>query len=84
MYAVDDARTQKDEPRWTAYKTQLTDGFGYDKERWGVREEYPDGATRHIHDEVYATEEEAMQVAARFHLNAKKGKTYDNVMKEWK
>lgn len=73
-----------DIPRWRAYKASRTDGFGYEVEKYGVREEYADGATRYVHNQVFDTLEEAEQLAARFHLNARKGMTYDNSMKQWR
>lgn len=74
---------QTDTPRWRAYPVRQADGFGYADEKYGVREEYSDGATRYVHNELFDTLEQAEQVAARFHLNSKKGMTYDNVMKRW-
>ncbi|MCE7938152.1 hypothetical protein DCC79_06255 [bacterium] len=78
MYAV-----KEETPRWQAYELRKADIFGYETVRYGVREAYADGATRHVHNEDFATREEAEQLAARFHLNARKGMTYDNVMKRW-
>ena len=72
-----------DEPRWKAYPVRQSDMFEYSTEKYGVREEYPEGATRYIHNETFETEEEAQMVAARFNINRQKGKTYDNVMKTW-
>jgi hypothetical protein len=73
-----------DTPRWRAYKASQTDGFGYDRERWGVREEYQDGATRYVHNQVFEDASEAETMAAKFNLNVRKGMTYDNVMKQWR
>jgi len=73
-----------DTPRWRAYKASRTDGFGYEVEKYGVREQYSDGGTRAIHDEVFDTMEEAEQLAARFVLNTRKGMSYDNTMKKWR
>jgi hypothetical protein len=83
MYAVDDSPRTTDEPRWSVYEARQRDGFGYEKVRYGIREEYADGATRFTHNETFETREEAEILAARFHLNSRKGKTYDNVMKTW-
>ncbi len=84
MYAVEDQTRTNDDPRWQAYETRHKDAFGYDKVRFGVREEYPDGSTGNIHNETFETRDEAEIMAARFHLNSRKGKTYDNVLKEWR
>jgi hypothetical protein len=74
-----------DEPLWKSYTVRRADMFGYDdKVKYGVREEYPDGATRFVHNEVVDTREEADAMAARFNGLRRKGKTYDNTMKEWR
>ncbi len=83
MYTTKDA-TVEEKPRWRAYEVHRPDAFGYDIVKYGVREEYDDGATRYIHNAVFDTREEAEQVAARFHLNTLKGMSYDNVMKQWR
>jgi hypothetical protein len=77
-------QTQEETPRWRAYEVQQSDAFGYGTAKYGVREEYEDGATRYIHNVVFDTREEAEQVAAKFHINSRKGMTYDNVMKQWR
>jgi len=76
--------TKEEVPRWRAYEVRRPDAFGYDVVKYGVREEYGDGATRYIHSQVFATMEEAEQIAARFNINAKKGMAYDNVMETWR
>lgn len=68
---------------WRAYEARETDMFGYDTIKYGVREEYEDGATGAIHNERFATREEAQILASRFNLNARKGRKYDTVMKTW-
>ena len=72
-----------DKPLWKAYRVQQVDAFGYATERWGVREEYRDGATRHIHHQVFETEEDAQILAIKFNSYARQGRTYDNAMKAW-
>lgn len=72
-----------DEPRWKAYTVRQSDAFEYETVKYGVREEYPEGATRYIHNEVFDSEDEAQMIAARFNIHRQKGKTYDNVMKTW-
>ena len=71
-------------PLWRAYLVQQTDAFGYDRERWGVREEYRDGSTRYIHNQVLEDREQAEKLAAQFNFNVRKGKQYDNAMKTWR
>ena len=39
--------SDQDRTTWKVYPVRRTDLYGYAKERFGVREEYPDGATRH-------------------------------------
>ena len=73
----------EERPLWRAYKTQETDSHGYASEKFGVREEYGDGATRYIHSETMDTIEEAQLLASKFNMNIRKGKTYDNRMKSW-
>lgn len=73
----------EDRPRWQAYEVKQTDAFGYDRVRYGVREAYADGATRHVHNELFEEPDAAEQLAARFNLNARKGMAYDNAMKRW-
>jgi hypothetical protein len=73
-----------DTPRWRVYEVRQQDAFGYDRVRYGLREEYEDGATRCIHNETFEDEAEAQTQAARFNLNAKKGMRYDNIMKTWR
>lgn len=68
---------------WQPYPITRRDGFGYSVVEYGVREEYDDGATRAIHNETFATLEEAQILAARFNLFARKGQKYDNSMKKW-
>ena len=68
---------------WKAYEIRETDLHGYDTVRFGVREEYDDGATRYIHNERFDTREEAQLLASRFNLLARKGHRYDNSMKQW-
>jgi hypothetical protein len=72
-----------EKPMWKAYMVRQTDMRGYSSERFGVREEYSDGATRDIHNEVFETREEAQLLASKFNLYARKGRTYDNTMKRW-
>ena len=73
-----------DAPRWRVYVVRQTDAFGYDRERYGVREEYAEGGTRAIHNEVVEDREAAEVMAAKFNLNARKGMAYDNTMKTWR
>lgn len=68
---------------WRTYPVARRDAFGYQVVEYGVREEYDDGATRAIHNETFATEEEAQLLASRFNLFVRKGQTYDNAMKKW-
>jgi hypothetical protein len=68
---------------WRAYEVRETDMFGYHTFKYGVREEYTDGATGAIHNERFATREEAQILASRFNVNARKGRKYDNAMKTW-
>lgn len=75
---IDDDRTT-----WKVYVVRRNDLYGYGTERYGVREEYPDGATRFVHDETFETAEEAQLVAARFNQKARKGGVYDNALKAW-
>lgn len=70
-------------PQWKAYPVRHIDMHGYETVQYGVREEYADGATRYIHNEVKATREEAQIMATLFNLHVRKGKTYDNTMKRW-
>jgi hypothetical protein len=70
--------------RWKVYLASQTDGFGYERLRYGVREEYEDGATRAIHNQVFESEEEAQALANRFNGNVRKGMKYDNTMKTWR
>lgn len=70
--------------RWKVYQASQTDAFGYDKLRYGVREEYDDGATRYIHNQVFEELEEAQALANRFNGNMRKGMKYDNTMKTWR
>jgi hypothetical protein len=72
-----------DKAEWKAYQVQQTDLRGYASERFGVREEYTDGATACIHNQVFETREEAQLLASKFNLYARKGRTYDNTMKRW-
>jgi len=83
MYTTKDVTTE-DKPRWRAYEVRRSDIFGYETVKYGVREEYSDGATRFTHNVMFDTLEEAEQVAARFHINTTKGMTYDNMMKQWR
>ena len=76
-------QVMNDVPKWRAYEVRKPDGFGYDRVQYGVREEYEDGATRYVHNEVKDNLEDAEQMAALFNLNVRKGKTYDNTMKTW-
>ena len=68
---------------WRPYSVSRRDGFGYEVTEFGVREEYDDGATRFIHNETFGTHEEAQIAASKFNLRARKGQTYDNIMKTW-
>ncbi|MFQ5460113.1 MAG: hypothetical protein ACE5EL_04915 [Anaerolineae bacterium] len=68
---------------WKAYEVRETDMYGYDTVKYGVREEYSDGATRAIHNERFANVEEAQMVASKFNVLARKGRSYDNTMKQW-
>lgn len=70
-------------PVWKVYEVRDTDMYGYHTIRYAVREEYADGATRHIHNERVDTPEEAQLLASKFNLYARKGRRYDNVMKTW-
>ena len=72
-----------DSPMWRPYEVNRPDAFGYDSHKFGVREEYNDGATRYIHTELVPTMEEAETLAARFNVYARKGRKYDNTMKTW-
>jgi len=71
-------------PTWKAYEVRRPDMYGYDTVKYGVREEYEDGATRSIHSELFDTREEAQLLASKFNMNARKGHSYDNVMKTWR
>jgi hypothetical protein len=73
----------EERPLWKAYTARKTDLRGYDDEKYGVREEYTDGATRYVHNEVFDTHEEAQLLASKFNLYARKGRVYDNIMKRW-
>lgn len=75
--------TTVERPRWRVYEVRETDMYGYYKTKYGVREEYTDGATRYTHSERFEAREDAERLAALFEVNARKGKTYDNVMKAW-
>jgi len=75
----DDERTT-----WKVYPVRRNDLYGYGAEKYGVREEFADGATRHVHNETFETPEEAQLLAAKFNQNARKGGVYDNVMKTWR
>jgi hypothetical protein len=70
-------------PTWKVYEVQTPDMFGYANVKYGVREEYTDGATRYIHNEALDSADEAQLLAARFNGYARKGRTYDNRMKTW-
>ena len=72
-----------EKPRWKAYEVRQADMYGYEKVKYGVREEYTDGATRSIHNELLDTVEEAQLLASKFNVNARKGMEYDNTMKTW-
>jgi hypothetical protein len=76
--------SDEDRTTWKVYPVRRNDLYGYAKERFGVREEYPDGATRHVHDETYDTAEEAQLVATKFNQKARKGAVYDNALKAWR
>jgi hypothetical protein len=78
MFATDER------PTWKVYEVRRPDMFGYDSVKYGVREEYTDGATRYIHNEVLETPEQAQLLASKFNVNARKGMTYDNTMKTWR
>lgn len=73
-----------DRTTWKVYTVRRNDLYGYGTEKYGVREEYPDGATRDAHNETFDTPEEAQLLAARFNQNARKGSVYDNAMKTWR
>ena len=75
--------TTDERPTWTEYEVRQHDMYGYFKLKYGVREEYTDGATRFIHNELVDTPEEAQLLASKFNMNTRKGKMYDNVMKSW-
>ena len=66
-----------------AYEVRETDAFGYDRIKYGVRQEYSDGGTAAIHNERFNTRDEAVILASRFNLNARKGRKYDVLMKVW-
>lgn len=74
----------EDRTTWRVYEVSEKDIYGYGKTSYGIREEYPDGATRFIHDERFDTAEEAQIAASKFNLNARKGQSYDNRMKRWR
>ena len=84
MFTAFEINPNDDTPRWRAYEVHRPDAFGYEVVQYGVREEYDDGATRFIHNALLNTIEEAEQLAARFNINARKGMTYDNTMKQWR
>lgn len=74
---------ETEKPNWRAYEVRQADMFGYEKVKYGVREEYTDGATRYIHNELFDTREQAQLLATQFNLYVRKGRSYDNTMKRW-